>query len=73
MKNTYTHKFKLLTLAIFISVSANSFAANEEDEISDLKKADACFRIVDEGIKLTSEVSVEQNILNSADPNRDRH
>lgn len=63
MKNTYTHIFKLLTLAILISVSANSFAANEEDEISDLKKADACFRIVDEGMKLTSDVAVEQKIL----------
>ena len=58
------YKFKLLTLAVLISMSATSFAASEEEEeIPDLKKADACFRIVDDGIKLSAELGVEQKPL----------
>jgi hypothetical protein len=64
------NKFKLLSLALLISMSATSFAASEEEEeIPDLKKADACFRIVDDGIKLSSEISNEQKPLKQKEEN----
>ena len=58
------NKIKYFSLAILVSLSATAFAASEEEEeIPDLKKADACFRIVDDGIRLSSELAVEQKPL----------
>lgn len=57
------YKFKTLTLLILFSISTNSFSLSEEDEIPDLKKADICFQIANDKIKLTPEINREQKLL----------